>query len=113
MIYDETRQTQRWIFPSRPNWGIAQGDQDIPGGWLWKDGKDDDGWNELRIVCRGTKIQTYLNGVRRADFDGAGILDDEVHKRHNVGLKGHIALQLHSGDSLWIEFKDIEIRELK
>ena len=48
-----------------------------------------------------------------ADFDGRGVLDDAAHRKHNVGMKGHIALQLHSRDELLIEFKDIRIRALK
>jgi hypothetical protein len=47
------------------------------------------------------------------DFDGAGLLDNDDHKAYNVGLKGHIALQLHQKDENKIWFKDIEVRDLK
>jgi hypothetical protein len=47
-----------------------------------------------------------------ARFDGTGILDDAAHRRHRVGLSGHLALQLHSGDDLRIRFKDLRIRTL-
>jgi hypothetical protein len=43
---------------------------------------------------------------------GAGVLDDATHISRNVGLKGHIALQIHRNDQLKIRFKDIMIREL-
>ena len=65
------------------------------------------------IVCRGTKITTVINGVTVADYDETGRLDDEVHRAHNVGMKGHIALQIHSGKQLLIRFTDIELRELE
>jgi hypothetical protein len=65
------------------------------------------------IVCQGTKIKTVINGVTVADYDGAGRLDDETHRADNVGMKGHIALQIHSGRHLLIRFKDIELRELE
>ncbi len=52
-----------------------------------------------------------MNGVTVADYDGAGRLDDEDHRSHNVGLKGHIGLQIHGGEHMLIRFKDIEVRE--
>ena len=54
-----------------------------------------------------------MNGVTIADCDGAGRLDDEAHRSHNVGLKGHISLQVHPGKELLIRFKDIEVKELE
>lgn len=108
LIYDETRETRRWIFPSLPDWKIepSQG----PKQWRWKALDEGDGWNQMRIECRGTRVKTVVNGVTMADFDGAGILDDEAHRRHNVGLKGHLALQLHAKDELLIQYKDLRIR---
>lgn len=110
LLYDETRETHRWIHPSLPDWRIdpAQG----PAHWVWKYSGEGDGWNLLDIACRGTRIRTTLNGVQMADFNGAGILDDAAHRSHNVGLKGHIALQLHTHDDLYIQFKDLLLRVL-
>ena len=107
LIYDETRETKRWIFPSLKNWNIKR-DQG-PKECRWKPAH----WNDLTIRCEGTKIVTRLNGLVVANFDGKGVLDDAAHRKHNVGLTGYIALQLHSRDELLIEFKDIFIRELK
>jgi hypothetical protein len=45
-----------------------------------------------------------------ADYDGAGVLDDGIHKLRNVGMRGYIALQLHNGDDLHIQFKDIYVK---
>jgi len=53
-----------------------------------------------------------VNGYRIADLDGRGILDDEAHRRHHVGLHGHLALQLHSNDELLIQYRAIHIRPL-
>ena len=107
LIYDETREAKRWISPSLKNWSIKR--EQGPKECRWKA----DGWNNLVIRCKGTRIVTRLNGLTVTDFDGKGVLDDAAHRSHNVGLKGHIALQLHSGDKLLIEFKDIYIRPLK
>jgi hypothetical protein len=58
------------------------------------------------------QIKTIVNGIVRADWDATGVLDSELHRKHNVGQKGHFALQLHNGDELRIKFKDIEIKEI-
>lgn len=110
-IYDETRGTRRWIQPSLPDSKMepSQGSKQ----WKWKYSDEGDGWNDLRIVCRGTAIKTWLNGNPVADFNGDGLLNDEAHRARNVGLKGHIALQLHVKDDLYIQYKDIFIRVLR
>jgi hypothetical protein len=109
LIYDETREEKRWISPSLPD---ARMDPIFkPAQFIFKDAGDADGWNEFTLICRGTRVRTILNGVVRTDWDGAGVLDNAAHRRHNVGRTGHFALQLHSGDELRIRFKDIEVRE--
>lgn len=110
LIYDETREARRWIFPSLEDWRIepSQG----PTEWRWHTTDEGDGWNTIRITGRGTRIETTVNGIVIADYDGAGVLDDEAHRRHDVGLKGHFALQLHSGDELLIQYRNIRIRRL-
>jgi hypothetical protein len=107
LIYDETRGVRHWIFPVLPSSKIepAQGARK----WKWKHADEGDGWNALLIVCRGPRIQTTVNGIAIADYDGAGVLDDEVHKSRNVGMRGHIGLQLHNGDDLYIQYKDLYI----
>jgi xylan 1,4-beta-xylosidase len=108
LIYDETRETRRWIFPSLEDWRIepAQG----PKEWSWHSPDEGDGWNDVRIVARGPRLRTVVNGVVIADFDGAGVLDDAAHRRHRVGLRGHLALQLHAHDELLIQYRNIRIR---
>jgi hypothetical protein len=71
-----------------------------------------DGWNDLEITARGMRIKSVLNGVTVVDYDGAGVLDDELHKRHRVGTKGVIGLQIHANDELKLRFKDIRIKPL-
>jgi hypothetical protein len=106
LIYDETRGHQRWIFPSLKNWQIDP--EQGPREWKW----NRDGWNEVTIRCQDTKILTKINGLVIADYDGAGVLDDDAHRKHNVGMNGFIALQLHKHDRLRMAFKDIQIRAL-
>ena len=106
LIYDETRGHQRWIFPSLESSRIAP--EQGPEQWKW----NRDGWNDVFIRCQGTRMLTKINELTISDYDGSGVLDDQLHKKHNVGMKGFIALQLHKRDRLHIAFKDIQIRAL-
>jgi hypothetical protein len=58
-------------------------------------------------------VRTYVNGQLVSDFNGMGVLDDEDHRKHGVGMRGHLALQLHRNDELRIRFRDLWIRELR
>jgi hypothetical protein len=106
LIYDETREVRRWIYPSLKDSRIEPGQG--PARWKW----NKNGWNRLRLVCRGARVRTEINGVVIADFDAAGLLDDEAHRRHNVGMRGHLALQLHVKDELKIEYRNLKVRAL-
>ena len=131
LIYDETRGTQHWICPSLPDWNIAPAQAPAKWCWIHADGstrnlsdadpadatrikqlRDRGNWNQIRIVARGLRIETDVNGLPISRFDGTGILDDEAHRKQQVGLHGHLALQLHAGDDLKIRFKDLRIRNL-
>lgn len=107
LIYDETYETRRWIHPSLPDWKITP--EQGPKKWEW----DPRGWNDLHIICLGTRIITTVNGIRITDEDLGAVLADDAHRKHNVGRKGHIALQLHSKDELKIQFRHLQVRELK
>ena len=112
LIYDETRGVKRWINPSLPNWKINK-EAHAPKRVIFYYENEETGWNDMTIICRGTRVKTIVNNVVVSDYDGAGVLDDKVHKKHDVGLNGHIALQLHKNSENKIWFKDVEIREIK
>ena len=108
LIYDETRGTKRWINPS-----LKKGNHKIPKEKTNPNVKlvyGGGNWNEMHIIAKGTHIKCIINGEVASDYDGSGVLDDPDHKTHNVGLNGHIALQLHNKSELKAKFKDIEIR---
>jgi hypothetical protein len=112
LIYDETREVKRWINPSLPDWKINKEDYASEKViFYWEDGET--GWNDMTIICRGTHIKTIVNNVVVSDYDGAGVLDDKAHEKHNVGMNGHIALQLHKNSENKIWYKDLEIREFE
>jgi hypothetical protein len=110
LIYDETREERRWVFPSLKDWTMDP--QFKPTHFVFRYADEGDGWNDLTLLCRGTHVTTILNGVTRTEWDGAGVLDNAAHQKRRVGLRGHFALQLHAGDDLRIRFKDIQVREL-
>lgn len=62
-----------------------------------------DDWNDVIIRCEGTHIQHYMNGRLTLDFKDA---------EKNALLEGILALQLHAGKPMWVEFKDIRIKHL-
>ena len=110
LIYDETFEEKRWIYPSLPNWDMLK--EYEPEEHIMKFSDDGDGWNELILICKGMHIKTIVNGIVRTDWDATGVLDNEHHKKRNVGESGHFAFQLHDGDKLKIKYKDIQIKEL-
>ena len=110
LIYDETDGENRWVYPSLHNWEMPQSYK--PEKYIFKYADDGDGWNDLTLICKGMQIKAIVNGIVRTDWDATGVFDNELHRKHNVGTKGHFALQLHSGDELLIRYKDIQIKEL-
>jgi len=58
-------------------------------------------WNQFEITCKGDHITIVLNGMTTVD-----IIDPRGAK------EGIIALQLHTGDPMRVQFKDIEIKKL-
>ena len=111
MIWDETRGVKHWLYPDVPK-GKWVDPSMAPPEMVFYYSDEGSGWNELEIKAVGTKITAHLNGVKVMEYDGTGVLDDDVHKMRNVGLLGHIALQIHTGDLLRIRYRDIYIKDL-
>jgi hypothetical protein len=89
-VYDEAR--RGWLFDLKDNEAARK---------AFKNGE----WNKARIECRGDHIQTWINGVKAADF------------RDSMTLKGIIALQVHGigkgkppGEE--VRWRNIRIKEL-
>lgn len=111
-LYDETREYRRWIDPDLPNWKISE-EEYAPKKFVHFFEDEGPGWNDLTVICKGTNITTIVNNIIVKEFDGDGIINDEFHQKHGVGMNGHIALQLHKGGSNQLRFKDIEILKLE
>ena len=63
-----------------------------------------DEWNDVIIIAKGRHIQHYMNGRLVLDFQDA---------EKNALLEGILALQLHAGNPMWTEFKNIRVKSLK
>ncbi|MEE2642601.1 MAG: DUF1080 domain-containing protein [Planctomycetota bacterium] len=64
-----------------------------------------DQWNDVVILAKGHRIHHYMNGRL--------ILDCTDNHPKQALLDGVLALQLHAGAAMWVEFKDIRIRDIK
>lgn len=61
-----------------------------------------DDWNDVVIIANGNHIRHYLNGQIILDFT-----DDDPERALSEGI---LALQLHAGKPMWVEFKNIRIK---
>jgi hypothetical protein len=91
-VYDEAR--RGWLVDLKENEAARK---------AFKPGE----WNKARIECKGDHIQTWINGVKAADF------------RDNMTLRGIIALQVHGiGDGKKrqpgeeIRWRNLRLKEL-
>jgi hypothetical protein len=91
-VYDEAR--RGWLVDLKNNTAAQK---------AFKNGD----WNKARIECKGDHIQTFINGVKAADF------------KDSMTLKGIIALQVHGiGDGTKkkpgeeIRWRNIRLKQL-
>ena len=63
------------------------------------------GWNDYEIIACGPHITLKINGVTSAE-----VIDEEKSQQD---LSGKLALQIHSGPAMKIQFKDIELKRLQ
>ena len=61
-----------------------------------------DDWNHVVIIAEGKNIKHYLNGRLILDFT-----DSDPKLALSEGV---LALQLHGGRPMWVEYKDIRVK---
>jgi putative heme-binding domain-containing protein len=61
-------------------------------------------WNDYLIVASGNKLTHAINGVPMVE-----IIDHQVDKRATAGI---LALQLHRGEPMVVQFKDLRLKTL-
>jgi hypothetical protein len=63
------------------------------------------GWNDYVIIAKGNHLQHFINGQQTAD-----VTDEQESKAAKSGI---LALQIHAGPPMKIQFKNIRIKSLK
>lgn len=107
-----SERTGRWTvrgyqadLASGKGWGNLHG-EGLPRGLIldgWQDRAEHvvrGGWNQVEILCEGHRVRIRVNGTVTND-----VLDPGA-------LKGVLAMQLHRGEQMRVEFRNIRIREL-
>ncbi|HWB08135.1 MAG TPA: DUF1080 domain-containing protein [Pirellulales bacterium] len=62
-------------------------------------------WNDYTIIAQGKHLQHFINGKQMVD-----VVDDDAEKRKMSGI---LALQLHAGPPMTVQFKNIRLKRLK
>ncbi len=63
-----------------------------------------DEWHEYHLICRGQNLTLYVN-----DRLVAEVIDNDPNQQDFSGI---LALQLHSGPRMTVQFKDIRLKNL-
>jgi len=64
-----------------------------------------EGWNDYVVIAKGNHLIHKINGHVTVD-----VTDDQVEKRPSSGI---LALQLHAGPPMLVQFKDIRMKRIK
>ena len=62
-------------------------------------------WNEYRIVAKGNHVQHFINGMQTVD-----VTDEDAA---NAPKEGLLALQIHQGPPMVVQFKNFKLLESK
>jgi hypothetical protein len=64
-----------------------------------------DEWNDYVVIAKGSHLQHFINGVQTAD-----VTDEDEARAAKTGI---LAFQIHAGDPMTVQFKNIRIKQLK
>ena len=62
-------------------------------------------WHEYHLICKGNSLTLKVNGRIMAET-----IDKDPNQQDFSGI---LALQLHSGPPMTVQFKDIRLRKLQ
>lgn len=60
-------------------------------------------WNQMRVLCEGSRIQVFVNGERTVDY---------TEEDADIPTSGIIGLQIHSGKPTEAWYRNIRLRKL-
>jgi hypothetical protein len=61
-------------------------------------------WNDYEVTAAGPRVTLSINGVKMVDY---------TEEAKDIPREGVIATQVHSGDPMEVQFKDIRIKQVK
>jgi hypothetical protein len=72
-------------------------------------------WNEYHIIAQGNHLIHYLNGYRTMELVDNDRLTNPNDPKDTKGAatEGILALQIHAGPPMVVQFKDIRVRHLR
>ncbi len=79
--------------------GGIHGRHEIAAAVRWQD------WNSYYVIAKGNRFLQEINGIQTVE-----IVDRE---RSKVRAEGILALQLHAGPPMLVQFKDIQLKRLE
>lgn len=62
-------------------------------------------WNDYVVIAKGNHLQHFINGVPTVD-----VVDEQASKAAKSGV---LALQIHTGPPMTVQFRNIRIKSLK
>jgi hypothetical protein len=108
-IYDEGGKRGRMCQVGERAVWTADGKKEVKETFVTQEGFDKlmrvDDWNDVVIIAKGKNVKHYLNGQLVVDFT-----DEEPKLALSEGI---LALQLHAGAPMWVEFKNIRLKQSK
>lgn len=113
-VYGPQVEMQRNHRPGTPTTGLIYGEA-LGTGWLSSDDKiqnghhflHNEGWNHLRILAEGPRIQSWVNGQPTED-----LTNEEVYQTHSKGFIGLQAHGMEDGREYIMKYRKIRIRPL-
>ena len=66
----------------------------------------------LELECLNGKVITKVNGTLLTNYNGLGVLNDQLHSKMGVGMKGLLSIQLHKKHDIFIQFRNCYIKTL-
>lgn len=114
-VYGPQVEMQRNHRPGTPTTGLLYGEA-LGTGWLSSDEKiqnghhylHNEGWNHIRIVAKGPRIQTWVNGNPVED-----LVNEAVYQTHPKGFIGLQAHGMEDGREYVMRYRNIRIRPIE
>ncbi|MFC4871879.1 family 16 glycoside hydrolase [Negadavirga shengliensis] len=113
-VYGPQVEMQRNHRPGTPTTGLIYGEA-LGTGWLSSEEKiqnghhflHNDGWNHMRILAEGPRIQTWVNGHKVED-----LTNEEVYRTHPKGFIGLQAHGMEDGREYIMRYRNMRIKPL-